>query len=63
MTIDEFQYEFSGLTEERQKAGLKKLFDYVLNHIEQFDGLIDNWLTDASLEEQDDAFGTEGLNI
>lgn len=63
MTIDDFAYEYKGLTKERQLEGFRKLFDYLLSDIEEHHGLLMAMLGCAGAEEADDYFGTEGFRI
>lgn len=63
MNIYDFSYERDSLSLERQRAGLEKLFNLILQDIEHFDGLIDAILENAVEDESNDMFGTEGADI
>lgn len=63
MVIQEFLNEFDGLTEERRKQGLEAFFNELLRDPDQYIDFILDILEDAGYLEQDDYFGTEGLDI
>lgn len=63
MNIETFAYELTPLSPERQKQGLKAIFDYLLEDIENNLIVIDQILEVCSDYEADDGFGTEGLEV
>ena len=63
MNIYDFAYERHSLSIKRQREGLEKLFNLILNDIEHFEGLIETILEAATEEESNDMFGTEGADI
>lgn len=63
MNIDTFAYEFTSLSAERQKKGLKKIFDYLLEDIDGNLEVVDQILEVCNAYEADDGFGTEGLEV
>lgn len=63
MMIHQFLEEYDNLSEERKKAGLKRLFDELLRDPGMYEDLIDDILRSATNVEEDDGFGTEGLDV
>ena len=63
MTINEFYEEYENLTPERKRLALDRLFNEVLRDMEQYEDFIYSVLLEASTLEQDDYFGTEGLDV
>lgn len=63
MNLHEFAYERSSMILDRQRSGLKVLFDTILKDVEHFEGLIEGILELAVLDEEMDMFGTEGLDV
>lgn len=63
MMIHQFLEEYDNLSEERKKAGLKRLFDELLRDPGMYEDLIDDILRASTNVEEDDGFGTEGLDV
>lgn len=63
MNISDFNNEYDMFTSARQKEGLTKLFKLIVDNHQNYHGLIDEILHQATIEEDDDGFGTEGANI
>lgn len=63
MNIQEFLSEYSDLTEERQIRGMTDFLNELLRDPEQYEDFILEMLDIASNLEQDDYFGTEGMDI
>lgn len=63
MTASEFLREYEGLTPERQKEGVKTFLKTLEGDVWQYEDFIFEILQMACDYEQDDYFGTEGLDI
>jgi len=63
MNLNEFSDEYGNLSEERQKLGLETLFEIVVSDVNRYKEFIDDILISASMFEDEDYFGTEGLNV
>lgn len=63
MMIHQFLEEYDNLSEERKKAGLKRLFDEIMRDPTQYEDFIDDVLRSAADAEANDYFGTEGLDV
>jgi len=63
MMIHNFIEEYDNLTLPRQKEGVRKLFNLIMDDFESHEGLIENILIEARDVESNDGFGTEGANI
>lgn len=63
MKVNDFAIEFDNLIHDRQKEGLKKLFDELIDCKGHHSELVEKILELASDYERDDGFGTEGLDI
>lgn len=63
MMLYKFHEEYENLSDDRKKAGLKSLFDELLRDPGMYEDLIDDILRSAIAVEEDDGFGTEGLDV
>lgn len=63
MMLHQFLDEYENLSDERKKTGLKRLFDELLRDPGMYEDLIDDILRSAVNVEEDDGFGTEGLDV
>lgn len=63
MMLYKFHKEYENLSDDRKKAGLKRLFDELLRDPGMYEDLIDDILRSAINVEEDDGFGTEGLDV
>ena len=63
MMLHQFLEEYEDLSDERKKTGLKRLFDELLRDPGMYEDLIDDILRSAVNVEEDDGFGTEGLDV
>lgn len=63
MNLNEFSGEYGNLSEERQKLGLETLFEIVVSDVNRYKEFIADILISASMFEDEDYFGTEGLSV
>lgn len=63
MDLNTFYDEYHRVTKERRIEGLKALFDELLSDINRYDALLQEIVWTAAQSEDDDVFGTEGLNV
>lgn len=63
MNAHEFLDEYDNLTVERRAAGLRRLMERLINDPGQYGEFIYDTLTLAVALEEDDYWGTEGLDL
>lgn len=63
MTIQEFLGEYHNLEINRRQLGIKEFFNILLCDTPRYEDFILDIMSDATVLEQDDYFGTEGAKI
>jgi hypothetical protein len=63
MNLTDFNREYDDLSQDRRFKGVKKLFDTILSDTDRYEDIIYDILDMAVNCEEDDYFGTEGLDV
>lgn len=63
MNLLTFMEEYPNISKERRIEGYQTLFKELLSDIETHDDLLYSFLEDCELQEAEDYFGTEGLDV
>lgn len=63
MTLNEFLDEYEELSDKRRLKGLMSFLESMKFHVDEFEYVVKNWAEDVRHHEQDDTFGTEGMDV